>query len=314
MPIDDQLAILHKEIQTYRDNLPLKKFFNDQSQLRKQQANLLLDIINDAQQELQDGYRPHDTSAQIDDIINSCRQTTIIGKSLLGSNMATRVKTRILLQYGLPRRNIPLAKQSQEWNTPKSVINILITDPNTRRIASKIDVQVATQVANINDMDEDIARITLTDDKGISACHDIAGGLQRMLGHTNGYFETKGGAGRENRSLAIELAINVLNGSKACVIWLKCTATCDGHSFTLVKKPSGIVDVLESWANPGGNGYLLPLKEQLKYNITNADAITAVTRLNDLNEEIRDKGYGVLSTAYGNAENRPAHHFEERNQ
>jgi hypothetical protein len=320
MPRDAELTRLEARIQELRQGYLREvqrggRWFNDQSRSRLNQSITLLGIIDDAQNEIEAGFRPPDTVAQIDEIIDNCRATTKIGRSRLGT-LAAQVKARVAGRYDLRPRPNTRAVQSPEWNAAQSVIDVLITDPNTRRLATKIDAQIAVQCFDdVIGGDDDIAGITLRDDTGIASCHPTALGLQGVLGQHHGYQATAGGAGPERRALAVALALEALReAAPARVIWLRCTATCDGHSFTLVKKPSGRVDVLEAWANPRGNGYLLPLKRQLIHNLQRHEAVEAVTRLNDQNSRVRDQGYGALSTAYGNASQQPSHHFEERNQ
>jgi hypothetical protein len=63
--------------------------------------------------------------------------------------------------------------------------------------------------------------------------------------------------------------------------------------------------------HPCGNGYLARLRPQLKHEVPRAAAVTAVARLNAPDMRVRDPGYGELSTAYGDASQEPAEHFEE---
>lgn len=327
MPEDNELRQIRTDVETrleeYRRKLQGFHFGKDATaRLRVHQCVQLLGIIDDAQGELRDNYRPPNTVAQLDDIIDDCRESSTFGSAL--GTLATRIKTRIQHQRGAMRA-LKAPVQSPQWNADRSVINLLITDPNTGQGAGKIDVQCAIQFlgadgqyAPVDPDDEEysdqIARITLADGRGISSCHPTAEGLQRILGHANGYFATAGGAGPARRAEAIALATEALQANtRARVIWMKCTATGDGHSFTLVKKPSGSVDVLEAWAKPDGNGYLRALRGQLKRGISRQAALTAIGRLNAAESETRDLGYAALSTAYGDAEDEPSHHFEEAN-
>lgn len=289
------------------------------AQQRVDQSRLLLTIIEAAQEDIDEGYKPADTSAQLDDIVNECNRTSKLSSNLGG--LATAVKNRIKAIRGSNRHYVR-AEQSDGWNRKHSVFNVLTRVSGSRQRHSEIDVQFAIQILGADGQyypsgdDPDLtATIALRDDAGLASCHPTAAGLQAVLGQENGYFATAGGKGRVNRIKAVRLANQALQASTpARVIWLKCTATADGHSFTLVKKPSGRVDVLEAWANPGGNGYLLGLGDDpddgclLKYGIRRQDAVTAVNRLNDSDISIRDTGYAALSIAYGSEH--PAIHFE----
>ena len=293
---------------------------NATARARIAQCDTLIQIIQNAQAELQLNYRPADTTAQIDLLIQQCSQSSTFSSAL--ARLAARLKRRLHAHRFRRQRNEILAAQSFAWNAQRSVIN-LILNPTNAQLQSKIDVQCAIQLLSANgqyqpvdpldqEYSDQIASITLTDGNGVASCHPTALGLQTILGQDNGYFATAGGAGSALRAEAIELASEALRAdTRARVIWLKCTATADGHSFTLVKKPSGRVDVLEAWANPGGNGYLRSLRQQLKHDIERADALAAVTKLNSPNSRVRDEGYAALSTAYGRAEDEPSAHFEE---
>lgn len=294
---------------------------NATARARIAQCDTLLQIIVNAQTELQLNYRPADTTAQIDLVIQQCNQSSTFSSAL--ARLAERLKRRLHMHRYRRQRNEVLAAQSFAWNAPSSVINLLLNPANGQHLQSKIDVQCAIQFLSPNgqyqpvdpldqEYSDQIASITLTDGNGVASCHPTALGLQTILGQENGYFATAGGAGPALRADAIELAAEALRAdTRARVIWLKCTATADGHSFTLVKKPSGRVDVLEAWANPGGNGYLRSLRQQLKHDIEREDALDAVTKLNSPNSRVRDEGYAALSTAYGRAEDQPSAHFEE---
>lgn len=97
------LTNLRNDIRNYRDNLPAKKLINDQSNLRRSQAAELLNIIADALTELNEDFRPEDSTDEINKIISSCNQTTIIGKSRL-SRHAAKLKTCLAAYQHLPAR------------------------------------------------------------------------------------------------------------------------------------------------------------------------------------------------------------------
>lgn len=330
MPDDAELTQIGVDIQArkreYRGRIEARVYLGKTAtaRLRAEQCDSLLQIIQDAQLRINAGFRPDDTDAQINEIIRTCNETSTIRSSLAA--LATRLRTCLdARRRWLGRREDVLATQSGAWNAQRAVIDVLIDDPNTGGKASKVDVQCAIQFLKADgqyrpevpedpELSDQYASITLGDEQGISSCHPTAEGLQAILGQANGYFATAGGAGPERRAEAISLACAALGANTpARVIWFKCTATGDGHSFTLVKKPSGSVDVLEAWANPGGNGYLKPLRRQLKHSIARQDAVTAVTRLNSDQSGTRDEGYAALSTAYGGVDDEPSHHFEELN-
>lgn len=330
MSEDERLNQIRRNIQTrlvtYRRRLAkpgLRK--RATAKKRIEQSRLLLTIIQAAQRELIEGYKPADTIAQLDDMIRECSRTSKFSSTLGG--LANSVKGRIKTQRG-SKRTFVRAEQSSRWNKRISVFNVLTRVAGSRQRHNKIDVQFAIQVLGSDGQyypvdrsdrgySDQIARLTLNDGTGIASCHPTASALQEILGHENGYNATAGGRGRAKRSEAIRLASLSLQANKpARVIWLKGTATSDGHSFTLVKKPSGRVDVIESWANPEGNGYLLTLGNdpedgyRLKYGITRQNALTAVNRLNAVRSDDRDMGYASFSVAYGDVEDNPASHFE----
>lgn len=99
MSQDVILRLLKTEIERYRDGLR-SSIFNDQSQLRRQQAGILISLISQAQAELSDGYQPIDYSADINEIIIECRRTTIIGNSKLAELAGTLLERLNVLRKG----------------------------------------------------------------------------------------------------------------------------------------------------------------------------------------------------------------------
>lgn len=86
------LETLYDKIKTYRSKLPAKKWFNDQSVLRRDQSALLLTMIDETLIKLQLNCKPADYTIKINEIITSCNATTKIGKSEL-SVLATKAIT-----------------------------------------------------------------------------------------------------------------------------------------------------------------------------------------------------------------------------
>ncbi|EYF06376.1 hypothetical protein [Chondromyces apiculatus] len=155
----------------------------------------------------------------------------------------------------------------------------------------------------------------LADLSTFTACHPTALGLQRLLGRLE-TEKSAGGAGTAARAAAIQLATQCLQHvDRLFILWVKCTARGDGHSFSLLMNHDGTVTSLEAWAMnvarnaPCGLVNVFSRPTRIR-DMAVADACAALELL--LSEDIRDRdrGYGALSVAYGREH--PAHHFEER--
>ena len=139
-------------------------------------------------------------------------------------------------------------------------------------------------------------RTQFDDARNFAACHDTAAQLRDLMGKAD-TEKTGGGAGIAKRKEAVALAIDSLK-SGPCIIQLKATAGPDGHSFSLVGRPDGKVDVLEAWASSHGEADLASLLGQCKKGIPKEKAIEALNKIASPDPDVRTQGYTALSTAY----------------
>ena len=76
------------------------------------------------------------------------------------------------------------------------------------------------------------------------------------------------------------------------------TAHADGHSFSLVSKPDGTVDVLEAWASEDHEADLGELLDDCKKNLSKETVIRALDDIASDDPDERTRGYTALSIAY----------------
>lgn len=162
-----------------------------------------------------------------------------------------------------------------------------------------------------------LLNIYLDDPSQGTSCHPTAIGLRRLMGE--GKTRKKvGGAGKANRKEAILCAEKALDDpSHLYVIQLECTATADGHSFSLLMNYDGTVSVLEAWAIPGHKKASVTLPQAWKYrkndgkerylSLKETKGYLELLLSDDVKK--RDIGYGSLSAAYED----PSLGFEKKN-
>ena len=168
---------------------------------------------------------------------------------------------------------------------------------------------------------EHILEGVLQNPNEFTSCHPTAIGLQKLYGRRPTQL-VAGGAGGPLRQAAVTLAKRCLNSAdRLYIIQVKCTATNDGHSFSLLMNHDGTVSILEAWAmkptRPKANLGAVWERRKTTSNdnhITQRDACDALDNLLNDNIRIRDRGYGVLSRAYGGRNAQHAHHYEELNR
>lgn len=132
------------------------------------------------------------------------------------------------------------------------------------------------------------------------ACHDTAAQLQSLMGVSDTKVQA-GGAGPDGRAEAIRLAVDFIDTGKPGIISIKGSASADGHSFSLVVKPDGKVDVLEAWASREHESDLGRLLAHSKKNLSLQQAKEALQKLTSPDLEVRTQGYTALSRAYRSA-------------
>ncbi|RKG82971.1 hypothetical protein D7W79_01245 [Corallococcus exercitus] len=141
-----------------------------------------------------------------------------------------------------------------------------------------------------------------TDPGSLGVCHGTAAGMLNILGRKHRTYQA-GGKGRVLRKEARDLALRLLKDkSKLYLIWFKCTAQMDGHSFMLCMNHSGSVTRAESWANPSGNGLFVSLQEDKKQRsedtLSGVAAANAVRKIFSADPDERTQGYETLAQAY----------------
>ena len=132
------------------------------------------------------------------------------------------------------------------------------------------------------------------------ACHDTAAQLRSIMGDAS-TEQVAGGGGIDARREAIALAKSYVEQGKPSIIQLQGTATADGHSFSLIVKPDGKVDVLEAWASEEDEANIGTLLEQCKKELSLEEVATALDNIASDDPDLRTDGYLTLSTAYDDA-------------
>jgi len=150
-----------------------------------------------------------------------------------------------------------------------------------------------------------------------SSCHPTGFALRELMGTTDslesagiptvasqpsGNLKYARGTGYTKRKEAVDLVVRRFEnpGKHGVICQIRGTSTPqDGHSFELVLKPNGYVDVLEGWGSHRHFAGVCALVERLKKNIPVADAIAAVknfvTRDHDDRDGTRTRAYRTFS-------------------
>ncbi|HYC36305.1 MAG TPA: hypothetical protein VEC19_07770 [Usitatibacter sp.] len=136
--------------------------------------------------------------------------------------------------------------------------------------------------------------------RNFAACHDTAEQLQQVMGE-RATERIVGGGGADNRRAAAQSAIDALSSGTPCIIHLKATAGSGGHSFSLVAKPDGKVDVLEAWASSHADADLASLLPHTKRGLDKDVVIQALRDMVSDDLDTRTAGYTALSIAYDTA-------------
>lgn len=195
------------------------------------------------------------------------------------------------------------------WASGKSVAGALVR-PNGQA-PGRMDISLAVGLIkdgrapalHLSGDHGDNAMIKLTqqrqleDARDFAACHDTAVQLQELMGKP-GTERMAGGAGRDARVQAVRLAIQAIESGTPSIIHMKATAGADGHSFSLVARPDGKVDVLEAWASGHMEADLASLLQQSKRGIPKDVAIDALRKIVSQDPDVRTAGYSTFSNAY----------------
>ncbi len=321
-----------KKIHKFRNHFQPK---SRSKSTRSLQAQILIDIAQDCSGAFSRGMltRPLEGQQECQDISNVCKSA--FGTSNLKS-LALQLKqliqrTEYQIKY-VASRNRDSTKET--WLNAKSQ-NAIFTDENAANARSAAwqfmiqsmheEKEIHGKNKNINCGIYDELEMTpllkgfLSNPSEGTACHPTAIALRRLLGRIDTQ-ETAGGVGAENRQAAVDLAkASLRSADRLYIIQLACTATADGHSFSLLMNYDGTVSVLEGWAMNGKrpNATLVVNWRNRDSNRPRyIDIDTVCGYLDDIvseNTGTRDRGYGNLSAAYGLPGRNPAHHFEEKN-
>ncbi|RKH13385.1 hypothetical protein D7V97_05765 [Corallococcus sp. CA053C] len=151
-----------------------------------------------------------------------------------------------------------------------------------------------------------LGKAGVSEDPGaLGVCHGTAAGMLNILGRKHRTYQA-GGKGAVLRKEARDLALRLLNdNSKLYLLWFRCTAQRDGHSFMLCMNHSGSVTRAESWASPSGNGLFVPLQQDKQDRTTDelssVAAVQAVRKIFSSQPDVRTSGYETLAQAYSDS-------------
>lgn len=145
----------------------------------------------------------------------------------------------------------------------------------------------------------------MADSKNFVACHDVAEQLRSIMGVPE-TDRAAGGGGIDRRRAAVSIAKSYFNTDSdtvtPAIISIKAkTNSGGGHSFSLIVKPNGKVDVLEAWASQHSQDNLATLLHHCKSDLSIDTVVQALDDIVSRHLATRTRGYTSLSIAYNRA-------------